>query len=294
MDKTFEKRKKVVYDLICDDLYTPMKFKELAIFLQVPKEKRDELRQILELLEQEKKIFLSKRGKYVRGETKKFSGVYRANVRGFGFVELVGETSDVFIGEENTNGAMDGDTVEITITKEASKRSREGKIIKILARGITRVVGLYEANPGKSFGFVLPDNQKFQKDIFIPAEKSKEAVSGHKVVVELTSYGGDGKKPEGRILEIIGHVNDPGTDIMSIVKGYELPVEFPEKVLRQAERVSKPVSEADMAGRKDLRNVQMVTIDGQRSGRCGICCSQGRSLYSRSAYCRCNELCTGK
>ncbi len=263
MDKIFEKRKKVVYNLICDDLYTPMKFKELAIFLQVPKEKRDELRQILELLEQEEKIFLSKRGKYVRGEAKKFSGVYRANARGFGFVELAGETSDVFIGEENANGAMDGDTVEIAITKESSKRSREGKIIKILARGITRVVGLYETNPGKSFGFVLPDNQKFQKDIFIPAEKSKGAVSGHKVVVELTSYGGDGKKPEGRILEIIGHVNDPGTDIMSIVKGYELPAEFPEKVLRQAERVSKPVSEADMAGRKDLRNVQMVTIDGE-------------------------------
>lgn len=263
MDKTFEKRKKVVYDLICDDLYTPMKFKELAILLGVPKEKRDELRQILELLEQEGKIFLSKRGKYCRGEAKRLAGIYRANARGFGFVELDGQVSDVFIGEDSTGGALDGDTVEITITREDAGKSREGKIVKILSRGLTRVVGLYQANQGKNYGFVLPDNQKLQKDIFIPAEKSKGAVSGHKVVVELTSYGGEGKKPEGRIIEIIGHVNDPGTDIMSIVKGYELPVEFPEKVLRQAERVSKPVSEADMAGRKDLRDVQMVTIDGE-------------------------------
>lgn len=88
-------------------------------------------------------------------------------------------------------------------------------------------------------------------------------MDGHKVVVELTSYGENGKKPEGKIVEIIGHLNDPGTDIMSIVKGYDLPVEFPDKVLRQAERVAKPVSEADMNGRKDLRDWQMVTIDGE-------------------------------
>ena len=89
------------------------------------------------------------------------------------------------------------------------------------------------------------------------------AVSGHKVVAELTSYGERGRKPEGKIVEIIGHVNDPGTDILSIVKGYDLPMEFPEKVLNQAARVAKPVSEADMNGRKDLRDWQMVTIDGE-------------------------------
>ena len=87
------------------------------------------------------------------------------------------------------------------------------------------------------------------------------AVAGHKVVVELTEFGGNGKKPEGRVVEILGHINDPGTDILAIAKDYELPIEFPEKVLNQASRVGKPVSEADMAGRKDLRSVQMVTID---------------------------------
>ena len=263
MDKTYDKRKKVVYDLICDDLYTPMKFKELAILLQVPKEQREELRTVLEALEREGKIYLSKRGKYVKGETKRLSGVYRANAKGFGFVETEGETPDVYIGEEYTGEALDGDTVEYAVIKDVPGKRSEGKIVKILSRGMTRVVGYYEMTPGRNYGFVMPDNQKFHKDIFIPAEKSKGAVTGHKVVVELTSYGGEGKKPEGKITEIIGHVNDPGTDIMSIVKGYDLPVEFPEKVLKQAERVSKPVSEADLAGRRDLRDIKMVTIDGE-------------------------------
>lgn len=263
MDKTFEKRKKVIYDLICDDLYTPMKLKELAMLLQVPKEQREELRQILESLEAEGKIHLSKRGKYCKGEEKRLSGVFRANARGFGFVEIEGETSDIFIGEENTNGAFDGDTVEVSVIRESGKRSREGRIIRVTARGLTKIVGLYEQREGKNYGFVIPDNPKIQKDIFIPGEKTKGAVSGHKVVAELTSYGGEGRKPEGKIVTIIGHVNDPGVDILSIVENYQLPTAFPEKVLHQAERVAKPVSEADRAGRQDLRGWQMVTIDGE-------------------------------
>lgn len=263
MDKTFEKRKKIVYDLMCDQLYTPMKFKELAMLLQVPKEKRDDLRQILESLEADGKIYLSKQGKYCKGEAKRLTGVYRANARGFGFVIMEDGRSDVFVAEENINGAFDGDTVEYTTIREPEGRSREGKITRIIERGMMRVVGLYQMNPGKSFGFVLPDNQKMLKDIFVPVEKSKGAVNGHKVVVKLTSYGDERHKPEGVIEEIIGHVNDPGTDIMSIVKGYDLPVEFSGKILNQAERVAKPVSEADMAGRKDIRDWQMVTIDGE-------------------------------
>ena len=263
MDKAFEKRKKVVYDLMCDSLYTPMKFKELAMLLQVPKEKRDELRQILEALEAEGKIYLSKRGKYCKGEAKKLTGVYRGNLKGFGFILMEDESPDVFVAEENINGAFDGDTVEFTIVREPEGKSREGKITRIVERGLQKVVGLYQMKPGKSYGFVIPDDQKILKDIFIPIEKSKGAVNGHKVLVELTSYGDDRHKPEGVVEEIIGHVNDPGVDILSIVKAYDLPVEFPQKVLNQAERVAKPVSEADKAGRKDLRDWQMVTIDGE-------------------------------
>ena len=263
MDKTFEKRKKVIYDLICDDLYTPMKFKELAMLLQVPKEKRDELRQILETLESEGKIYLSKRGKYCRGEAKRLTGIFRASLKGFGFVVIEGEEQDIYIAEEDTNTAMDQDEVEVVITREPDGRSREGKIVRIVNRALTKVVGLYQVRKGKSYGFVIPDNQRLSSDIFVPVEYSKGAVDGHKVVVELTSYGDDRRSPEGKVVEIIGHINDPGTDILSIVKGYDLPLEFPEKVLNQAERVAKPVSEADRQGRQDLRDWQMVTIDGE-------------------------------
>ena len=132
MDKTFEKRKKVIYDLICDDLYTPMKFKELAMLLQVPKERRDELRQILETLEAEGKIYLSKRGKYCRGEAKRLTGIFRASLKGFGFVVIEGEEQDIYIAEEDTNTAMDQDEVEVVITREPDGRSREGKIVRIV------------------------------------------------------------------------------------------------------------------------------------------------------------------
>ena len=263
MDKTIEKRKKVIYDLICDDLYVPMKFKELAMLLQVPKDQRNELREILEALEAEGKIYLSQKGKYLKGEAKRIQGVYRASLKGFGFVTVPGEASDIFVAEEDAGGAFEGDQVELVITKEPQGRSREGKIVRILSRGITHLVGLYQGNPNKSFGFVKPDNQKFPHDIFVPVEKANGAVQGHKVVVELTSYGGPQKKPEGKVVEIIGHINDPGTDILSIVKGYDLPVEFSEKILNQAQRAARDVSDADRAGRKDIRDWQMVTIDGE-------------------------------
>jgi ribonuclease R len=263
MDKTFEKRKKVVYDLICDELYVPMKFKELAMLLQAAKEQRDELREILEALEADGKIYLSKRGKYCKGEAKRLAGTFRASLKGYGFVVKEDGEADIYIAEENTGGAFDGDRVEFVLGRESQGRSREGKIVKIISRGLTKIVGTYQKRDGQNYGFVLPDNRRFPCDIFIPAEKSMGAVSGHKVAAELMSYGEPGRNPEGKVTEIIGHINDPGTDIMSIVRGYDLPVEFSEKILNQAERVAKDVSEADMAGRKDIRSWQMVTIDGE-------------------------------
>lgn len=261
MDQTFEKRKKLIYDFICDEFYVPMKLKELAILLQVPKEQRKELKAIMDSLEAEGKVHVSKKGKYTKGEAKRIVGTYQAHARGFGFVVVEGGDDDIFISEDDTNGAFHGDQVEVTIKSAPDGKRREGKVVRILSHGTTRLVGYFQKN--KNFGFVVPDNQRFIKDVFVPLERSKGAVTGHKVVVELTKYGGDNKKPEGKIVEIIGHVNDPGTDIMSIVKGYELPIEFPEKVLNQAERVAKDVSTADMAGRMDIRDWQMVTIDGE-------------------------------
>ena len=262
-DRNFEKRKKVIYQFMQDELYVPMKLKEIAAVLRISREEKEELRAVLNELETEGKISLSKRGKYSISKEKHLTGCFRANLKGFGFVTVEDEASDIYIGAEYTGGAMDGDTVEIALLKTDGPGHREGKVTKILKRGITKVVGLYQPGAGKKYGFVIPDNQKIGMDVFIPIERSMGAVSGHKVVAELTSYGERGRKPEGKIVEIIGHVNDPGTDILSIVKGYDLPMEFPEKVLNQAARVAKPVSEADMNGRKDLRDWQMVTIDGE-------------------------------
>ena len=263
MDQTFEKRKKIIYEFICDDMYVPMKLKELAILLQVPKEQRSELKAVMDALEAEGKVHVSQKGKYLKGVGRTLRGVYQAHPRGFGFVTIEGETDDIFIPEKETNGALHGDTVEILLTASPEGKRKEGKIVKITERGTAKIVGLYQVAKGKHYGFVIPDNQRFLQDIFVPEERAKGAVDGHKVVVELTPYGSDNAKLEGKIVEILGHVNDPGVDIMSIVKSYDLPVEFPEKVMNQAERVPEEVSDADMAGRKDLREWVMVTIDGE-------------------------------
>lgn len=257
-----EQRKKMIYEFICDPMYVPMKVKEMAIVLGVTKEDRPELDIILQELVLEGKIDLSKRGKYSKAETKKLIGTFTSHPKGFGFVTIEGEAEDIFIPASQVGAAMHMDTVEVVImpSKREGKRL-EGKIAAVLERGMKEVVCTYEAS--KNFGFGVPDNPKFGSDIFIPLERSKGAVKGHKVVVEITNYGSKDKKPEGKVIEIIGHINDPGTDIMSLVKAYGLPVEFTEKIMNQVERVSNEVSSADMAGRMDLRDVQMVTIDGE-------------------------------
>lgn len=258
-----EKRKKIVYDFICDDLYVPMKAKEMAMVLNVSKEQRAELHEVLDDLIAEGKAELTQKGKYVKSSGRFLTGSFIGNSRGFGFVAVEGEEEDIFIPVEYTNGAMHMDTVAVSLLPAQNGKRREGMVIKVISRGMREVVGMYQAS--KNFGFVIPDNQKLAQDIFIPVERSKGAVTGHKVVAEITDYGAGGKKPEGRIIEIIGHINDPGTDIMSIVRGYDLPVEFSQKILNQAEHVASEVSTADMAGRTDLRDWQMVTIDGEDS-----------------------------
>lgn len=257
----FEERKNTIYALICDELYVPMKVKEIAILLDIPKASREELQAVLDALVAEGKVEVSKKGKYAKAQAHMVTGVFESNAKGFGFVRVEGEDEDIFIGKDDRGGAIHNDTVQVKITAAPQGKRREGTIVKVIAHGKTQIVGTYEAS--KTFGFVVPDNARFNQDIFVALEHSMGAVAGHKVVVELTEFGGNGKKPEGRVVEILGHINDPGTDILAIARDYELPIEFPEKVLNQAVRVSKPVSEADMAGRKDLRGVQMVTIDGE-------------------------------
>lgn len=256
-----DKRKKVICDLVNDELYVPMKEKELAMFLQVAKEDRVEFRHILEELLAEGKLMLTLKGKYMKANGKVLTGTFISNAKGFGFVEIEGKDEDLYIPEDKTGGAFHKDTVQVILLPPSGGKRQEAQVIKIISRGMTQVVGTYQKS--KNFGFVIPDNSKLAQDIFVPKERSKGAVDGHKVVVELTDYGNENKSPEGKVVEILGHINDPGVDILSIVKNFEIPMEFGEKVMNQVERVAKEVSDADRVGRRDLRNMTMVTIDGE-------------------------------
>lgn len=259
-----DKRKKVIMDLVAAEFYVPMKEKELAVMLQVSKEDRSELNRLLNELLAEGKLSLTKKGKFIKAKhsDKELTGTFISHSKGFGFVEIDGRDEDLYIPENFVNGAFHKDTVRVALLSGQNGRRQEAQVVEVLARGMRQIVGIYDKS-NKNYGFVVPDNTKINDDIFVPVERSKGAVSGHKVVCEITDYGKNNRKPEGKITEILGHVNDPGVDIMSIVKGYELPIEFSEKIMNQVERVSNEVSEADMAGRRDLRDMQMVTIDGE-------------------------------
>ena len=260
-DEKFKERKKLLLDLIYDKAYVPMKAKEIAMLLSIPKSQRGELEEVLSALTAEGKIGISKRGKYGRPETFSLTGIFSGNARGFGFVTVEGQEQDVFIPEEKTGGALHGDKVQIFIEREAGAKGRaEGAVLRILEHANREVVGFYQKN--KTFGFVIPDNRRIAMDIFIPQGQDMGAVTGHKVVVRITEFGDGRKKPEGKIVEILGHVNDPGTDILSLVRAYGLPEQFPEEVLREAGQ-APDVSEGDLAGRLDLRDLPTVTIDGE-------------------------------
>ncbi|MBQ4536794.1 MAG: RNB domain-containing ribonuclease, partial [Lachnospiraceae bacterium] len=245
-----------------DEFYVPMKAKELAAFLQVPKEEKENFRKLLDELIAEGRICVTANGRYKKGDGSVLTGMFVSNAKGFGFVEVEGSAEDYYIPEDRTGGAFHKDLVQIVLLPGRKGKRKEAQVIRVLERGITQLVGTYEQTK-EHYGFVIPDMGKLPRDIFVVRERSKGAMTGHKVVVEITDYGNEKRSPEGKVVEILGHVNDPGVDIMSIVRGYDLPVEFPEKVMSQVERVAKAVSDADMAGRRDLRKVTMVTIDGE-------------------------------
>lgn len=268
--KSKQERKKLILELMGSEFYVPMKEKELAIMMQVRPEDRNILTEILGELIAEGKIEVSKRGKYSLYDEKRalrentVMGTYLSTMKGFGFIEVDGREDDLFVSEADSLNAYNGDIVKALILPRKTKNGKhtEAKIIEVIERANDCIVGTYQKS-NKSFGFVIPDNTRFNSDIYVRVEDSMGAMDGHKVVVKLTGYGDARKSPEGVVTEIIGHINDPGVDIMSIVKGYGLNVEFPEKVMNRVKNVADFVSEADMAGREDLREVLMVTIDGE-------------------------------
>lgn len=260
--KQLEERKRTIQALFADPRYVPMKLKELAILLDVPREERDALKEVLDELLAEGKISLSNRGKYAGAATFAKTGLFNGTRRGFGFVTPGDGGSDIFIPEEETGGAFHGDTVQYLVVGESQGGRRAwGRVVRVVKRNITEVVGTYERN--KKNGFVIPDNQKLSFDVFIPAGSSLNAVDGHKVVAKLKNYGDKGHNPEGVITQILGHRNDPGVDIRSIILAYGLPTQFPEPVMQQVSCIPDHVTEEEKEGRLDLRGLACVTIDGE-------------------------------
>ena len=254
-------RKEHLLSVMKDPAYVPMKQKELAMLLNVPKGLREELNQVLDALVAEGSVVMSKRGKYSIPQATVTVGIFSGNDKGFGFVAVEGRDGDVFIPAGRTGGAMHGDRVQIEVEPNGQGKKAEGTVVKVLFRANKTVVGYYQKS--RNYGFVVPDNRKLGQDIFVSLGKDMGAVTGHKVVVRITNYGNGEKSPEGEIEEILGHVNDPGVDILSLVRAYDLPEEFPEEVMEQAAHTRDEVLEEELAGRKDLRKWQTVTIDGE-------------------------------
>ena len=268
MEETLmEERKQMLLTLMKDPTYVPMKLKELAMLLGVPKEQRKDLEEVLNELVASGKVGISKKGKYARSEVFAQTGIFSAHHRGFGFVTIEGRDGDLFVPPDDTGDAMDGDTVQVIIDENGRGGRAEARVLKILKHANETLIGTFEKN--KSFGFVIPDNPRITMDIFIPQGKENGAVSGHKVVVKLDTYATRNKNPEGHVQEILGHINDPGVDILSIVRAYGLPEEFPEDVMEEVSHAPEELSadyvaeEIGKNGRVDLRDVPMVTIDGE-------------------------------
>ncbi len=262
MDRNLiDKRKETISNLIADEHYVPMKRKEIAVLLNLAKDEREDLNIIIEMLIQEGRVEETKRGKLKKPEEKILTGTFEGHLKGFGFVAAEGLEEDFFISEGDRKGALHKDTVQISLLKNSGGKRKEAKIIKIISRGTKEIIGTYQKS--KNYGFVISDNTKFDKDIFVPNERSKGAVTGSKVVVEITDYGNQNKNPEGKVTEILGHINDPGVDILAIVKSYDMPLAFPDEVMHFVERVPDQISDRDRKGRLDLRDTAMVTIDGE-------------------------------
>lgn len=260
--KLLENRKKVLLNFMEDKNYRPMRAKDMAVFLDVDREKRGDLHFVLDLLVEEGKITCNKRGRYRIAEPDIKTGIFRATSKGFGFVTVEGMEKDIYISESNTGQAFHEDRVELQIIRPAAgTRSAEGKILRVLEHGIHEITGVYEKS--RNFGFVVPDNQKFDSDIFISKSKNAGAMTGHRVVVKILDYGDQYKSPEGEIIEILGHVNDPKADILAIVRSYEIPEAFAPEVMQEAMDSPDSVSEEELDGRMDLRSLQTVTIDGE-------------------------------
>jgi len=259
-----EERKERIVAFMRDKAYKPLLLKELIMVLAVPEEDIELFNQVMEELEQEGRIFKTHGKRYgVPSRLNLVTGRIQGHERGYGFLipddELM---EDIFIPADSLNGAMHNDRAVARVNKKSSSdRRMEGEIIRILKRANVTLVGTFENS--MSFGFVVPDNRRVSGDIFVSKSEFNGAKKGQKVVVEILKYPEARRNAEGRVIEIIGDRDEPGTDILSIIKSYNLDEEFPEDVLKQANAIGDTVTEDMIKDRRDLRGLRMVTIDGE-------------------------------
>ena len=265
MDETdiLKERKERILAYMESEGYVPIKRRDMRAMLSVPQEDREKFESLINELIAEGRVFETKKGKLASPKDLQMAtGTFIGHARGFGFVTPDAGGEDIFIPASETMGAMQKDRVLYKMLHKAEKgKKADGVIVRILERGQQRIVGTFEAG-SKGYGFVVADDKKIAKDIFISRENTKGAVTGHKVVVEITDYGEDRRNPEGKVIEILGHINDPGVDILSVIRRYELAVEFPEEVYAEIEHLGTEGAEADKKGREDLRDLLTITIDG--------------------------------
>ncbi len=257
-----EEQELKVLNLIKDRDYAPMKAKEIAMIMHVPKNEYNALLRILGKLEMEMKIQKNRKNQYRPVDTVYYDGIYRKNQKGFGFVKIEDQEDEIYIAKENSKNALNGDRVLIEIIEEKNKvKKAEGKVVKILKHEKDTIVGRFENN--KNFGFVVPDDKNFGTDIFISKKNFGKARNNHKVLVKIIKYPEKGKKAEGKIIEVLGNVNEAGVDMLSLIKEHKLPSTFPEPVVEEAKKCGNQIDENDIARRRDLRQDMIFTIDGE-------------------------------
>ena len=222
--------------------------------IEETKEMSDMLNEMIE----EGDIYQSNKGKYMLfSDSNIRKGLLSVNKKGFGFVIINGE-EDVFIPIDNINNALDGDTVAVEILETKEDGKREGRIVKILKRNLSTVIG--EIYFKKGIGHIILDDKKLKLDVTIPKKKNMGAVDGHKVVVQIEKMNKN--KCEGKVIRILGHKNDPGVDIISIVEKYQIKYEFDESVIEELDTIPEEICEEDKKGRRDLTDQVIFTIDG--------------------------------
>lgn len=242
--------------------YKPLTAEELVEDLEV--EDKAQFLNMLTEMEQEGLIILNRKGRYgLPQRMNLLVGRLQAKPQGYGFlIPDDPQAQDVFISGKELNSAMHNDRVIVRLHKHLEDgRKREGEVIRILKRANEQIVGTYESN--RYFGFVISDDKRLSYDIFIPKGETGNAQDGDKVVVEILKWPELRRNPEGRIIEVLGAKGEPGIDILSIVRKYQLPEAFPQEVLDESERISLKIDEQEYEKRRDLRKLSMVTIDGE-------------------------------